>query len=67
MISVGLIEFQKKNALNIDQKYLPKQQKLSPMDNERKKALKEEVDRLVDDVFCQRRNANLLKGMKFDV
>ena len=41
------------HALNIDPKYPPKQQKRRPMDDERKKALKEEVDRLKENKFIR--------------
>ena len=41
------------HALNIDPKFPPKQQKRRPMDDERKKALKEEVDRLRENKFIR--------------
>lgn len=41
------------HALNIDPKYPPKQQKRGPMDDERKMALKEEVDRLKENNFIR--------------
>ena len=41
------------HVLNIDPKYPPKQQKRRPLDDERKKALKEEVDRLVENKFIR--------------
>ena len=41
------------HVLNIDPNYPPKQQKRRPLDDERKKALKEEVDRLVENKFIR--------------
>ena len=41
------------HVLNIDPKYPPKQQRRRPLDDERKKALKEEVDRLVKNKFIR--------------
>ena len=41
------------HVLNIDPKHPPKQQKRRPLDDERKKALKEEVDRLVENKFIE--------------
>ena len=41
------------HALNIDPKFPPKQQKRRPMDDERKKTLKEEVDRLRENKFIR--------------
>ena len=41
------------HVLNVDPKYPPKQQKRRPLDDERKKALKEEVDRLVENKFIR--------------
>ena len=41
------------HVLNVDPKHPPKQQKRRPLDDERKKALKEEVDRLVENKFIR--------------
>ena len=41
------------HVLNIDLKHPSKQQKQRPLDDERKKALKEEVDRLVENKFIR--------------
>ena len=41
------------HVLNIDPKYPPKQQKRRPMDDERKKALKEEVKKLQKNNFIR--------------
>lgn len=41
------------HALNIDSRYPPKQQKWRPMDDERKRDLKEEVDRLIENKFIR--------------
>lgn len=42
------------HALNIDSKFLPKQQTRRSMDDERKKALKKEVDRLSEKKFIRK-------------